>query len=363
MENLHEVNDDADTMIQEVVHTSSKFIALEKLLNHEVLRNNKKMLIFAGFDYALDCCQALLASMNISHLRLDGSTPYAIRRYNVHQFQKKDDHRVFVIATRAGGEGITLTAAEIIVFLDLDWNPQVMAQAEARSHRIGQTRPVTVIKMCTRGTVEAQMLHRVNKKLCLASKIITDAPTATSEMSPAESLESDGMFSRRLISRSFDSVNRNPSSVNALMSMDWKEVVENFRSTTDVDDEPTTPIITPPSPSADSFNERERLWLTQSTRIRTGLFNGMMFSRPRASLKGDIPADLDPSQRRLGKNRTVYDAESGYYIDKQSTLCVKGEAVPTMTNGSIPSIKAVSNTGFQHLEVRRLTSIYSLLDD
>lgn len=107
-------NDDADAMIRELVHTSSKFIALERLLDHEVIQNNKKMLIFAGFDYALDCCQSLLHAMNISHLRLDGNTPYAMRKLNVHRFQKQDKHRVFVIAMRAGGRVLLLPQQKLL---------------------------------------------------------------------------------------------------------------------------------------------------------------------------------------------------------------------------------------------------------
>lgn len=353
-------DDDAEMVIPKLVNASTKFIALKKLLDHEVVRNNKKMLIFSGFDYALSCCESLLESMNISHLRLDGSTPYALRKFNVHRFQKKNEHQVFIIATRAGGEGITLTAAEIVVFMDLDWNPQVMAQAEARVHRIGQTKPVTVVKLCTRGTIEEQMLNRVSRKLYLASKVISDSAAGSSEMSVAETFESDDAFIRRLISRSFASVTVDTFSAGDLIEMNWEQIVKSCQNTNDVDDyEPASLVTTPPSPSADSFNEEENQWLSQSTRIKTGLFNGMIFSRRRAALKYDIPADLDPSQRRLGKNRTVFDPEIGYYVDKQSTLCKNGEAVPTMTNVNISKVKAVSNTGFQHLKVSQLISICS----
>lgn len=71
--------------------------------------------------------------MGISYVRLDGNTSYGLRKYNTFRFQKKDEYKVFVMATRAGGEGITLTWAEVVVFLDSDWNPQVTAQAEARA--------------------------------------------------------------------------------------------------------------------------------------------------------------------------------------------------------------------------------------
>uniref|UniRef100_A0A093VG44 Lymphoid-specific helicase n=1 Tax=Talaromyces marneffei PM1 TaxID=1077442 RepID=A0A093VG44_TALMA len=311
-------NDDADAMIRELVHTSSKFIALERLLDHEVIQNNKKMLIFAGFDYALDCCQSLLHAMNISHLRLDGNTPYAMRKLNVHRFQKQDKHRVFVIAMRAGGEGITLTSAEVIVFMDFDWNPSIMAQAEARAHRIGQTKAVTVVKLCTRGTVESQMLERLNNKLYLASKVVTDVAAAavSSELSVGDSLESDDIFIRRLISHRCDSVTVDSFSADDLIEMNWDEIVNYFQHTNDVEDyEPMSPVSSPPSPGADSFNEQEKHWLSQSTSIKT-----------------------------------VYDPEIDYFIDKESTMCNYGQAGPTLTKGFTSTVNAVGRIEFKHLK-------------
>lgn len=342
----------AEPMPRELVQSSSKFIALERLLYHEVTENNKKMLIFSGFDYALDCCESLLNAMSIPHLRLDGSTPYAIRKYNVHRFQNQDLHRVFVIATRAGGEGITLTSAEVVVFMDLDWNPQIMAQAEARAHRIGQEKPVTVVKMCTRGTVEHQMINRVNKKLYLASRVIHDAATASSELSMADSFQTDATFIRRLISHSLTSVTVDPFRADDLKDMDWETIVKSCQNTYDAEEyTPTSSITTPPSPSVDSFDEQEKHWLSQSTSIKTGLFNGTVFQRRRVQLKDALPESLDPYQRRLNKNRTVYDKDIDYYVDKESTLCRDGEAVPTLTKGKTSKLKVVGGIGFQHFKV------------
>ena len=67
--------------------------------------------------------------------------------------QEESEYRVMLISTRAGGLGINLARASDVVMLDQDWNPQIMLQAEARAHRIGQKKPVTVYKLCTQGTV------------------------------------------------------------------------------------------------------------------------------------------------------------------------------------------------------------------
>lgn len=162
-----------------VFEASGKFIILLKLVQDVVVKQGKKVLIFSGFDYALSCCEDLLdiASEDGStfrYVRIDGTTPSARRTLNIYLFNTNSAYKVFLIATRAGGEGINLTSATEVVFLDQDWNPQMTLQAEARAHRIGQTKPVTVYKICSQGTVEEQMLGRLAKKLYLAAKVTED---------------------------------------------------------------------------------------------------------------------------------------------------------------------------------------------
>jgi len=79
---------------------------------------------------------------------------------------------VFILSTRAGGVGVTLTAAEIVVIFDSDWNPQNDSQAQARAHRIGQTKEVKVYRLLTRDTYEATMFSRASKKLALEQAIL-----------------------------------------------------------------------------------------------------------------------------------------------------------------------------------------------
>jgi SWI/SNF-related matrix-associated actin-dependent regulator of chromatin subfamily A member 5 len=83
----------------------------------------------------------------------------------------ESNYRVMLISTRAGGLGINLASASDVVLLDQDWNPQITLQAEARAHRIGQKNPVTVYKLVSQGTVEEQMMGRIQKKLYLSAKV------------------------------------------------------------------------------------------------------------------------------------------------------------------------------------------------
>jgi SNF2 family DNA or RNA helicase len=102
-------------------------------------------------------------------LRLDGQTRN--RHELVEKFQKSDGPPVFLISLKAGGYGLNLTAADTVIHFDPWWNPAAEAQATDRAHRIGQTRPVTVYRLLTRGTVEEKVLRMQMRKSALAAAI------------------------------------------------------------------------------------------------------------------------------------------------------------------------------------------------
>ncbi|KUL91016.1 hypothetical protein ZTR_00722 [Talaromyces verruculosus] len=341
-----------DNNMASLIHGSTKFIVLKRLIEEEVIKNNKKILIFSGFDYALDCCEALVATMGVPSLRLDGNTCYATRKYNIHRFQNLPQNKVFIMATRAGGEGITLTAAEVVVFMDSDWNPQVTAQAEARAYRIGQTRPVTVYKLCTRGTVEEQMQNRVNKKLYLASKIIDNFMNTNSDRSQSDSIESDSKFVQNLIRQDQRASKMTTLDADDMLIMDWKSILNLSKKTpNDEEEDDVHSSSSPPlTPHTASFNEDESTWLSRNERVRTNLFEGKVFLRFREQRKPELLTDLDLFNRRLNKNRVVYDESIDYFITKESTLCKKGEAVPTLTASNSTKVEEVGKVKFQHLK-------------
>lgn len=348
-----------DNNMASLIHGSTKFIVLKRLIEEEVIKNNKKILIFSGFDYALDCCEALVATMGVPSLRLDGNTCYATRKYNIHRFQNLPQNKVFIMATRAGGEGITLTAAEVVVFLDFDWNPQVTAQAEARAYRIGQNRPVTVYKLCTRGTVEEQMQNRVNKKLYLASKIIDNFMNTNSDASQSDSIESDSKFIQNLIRQDQRASKMTTLDADDMLIMDWKSILNLSKNTpNDEEEDDVHPSSSPPpTPHTASFNEDETAWLSRNERVRTNLFEGKVFLRFREQRKPELLTDLDLFNRRLNKNRVVYDESIDYFVTKDSTLCKNGEAVPTLTAGDSTKVEEVDKIKFHHLKVSCLPLI------
>lgn len=138
---------------------------------------NAVQLIFSGFTKMLDLVEELLYLLggdgsSFRFARLDGRTARARRNLGIRMFNNEStDYRVMLISTRAGGLGINLATASDVVLLDQDWNPQITLQAEARAHRIGQTKPVTIYKLVSQGTVEEQMMGRIQKKLYLSAKV------------------------------------------------------------------------------------------------------------------------------------------------------------------------------------------------
>ncbi|PIO68891.1 helicase protein [Teladorsagia circumcincta] len=94
----------------------------------------------------------------ISHLVLDGSVPPSDRQSVVDRFNTDHLIDVLVLTTHIGGVGLNLTGADVVIFLDHDWNPMKDLQAIDRAHRIGQTRKVNVYRLITQGTIEAKVM-------------------------------------------------------------------------------------------------------------------------------------------------------------------------------------------------------------
>ena len=102
---------------------------------------------------------------------IDGATSSKKRMELVSSFDTDDTH-VFLIMLKAGGTGLNLTSADIVIHLDLWWNPSVENQASDRAHRIGQKNTVEVVKLITKGTIEERILELQQKKKQLADSII-----------------------------------------------------------------------------------------------------------------------------------------------------------------------------------------------
>ena len=167
---LRQVCIDPKIIYQNYQGSSSKIEETIKVIK-ELKENNHKMLLFSSFRTALEIVKNKLDENNISYYLIDGSVNSKKRMELVEKFNF-DDTTVFLIMLKAGGTGLNLTGADVVIHLDLWWNPQVENQATDRVHRIGQKKVVEVIKLITKGTIEEKILELQQKKKQLADSII-----------------------------------------------------------------------------------------------------------------------------------------------------------------------------------------------
>ena len=146
---------------------------IENLMNvvKELISNGHKILLFTSFKTALYLVKDAFSKNNISSYVIDGSVPSKQRQNLVNRFNQ-DDTNVFLIMLKSGGTGLNLTSADVVIHLDLWWNPQAENQATDRAHRIGQKKTVEVIKLITKGTIEEKILKLQEKKKILSDKLI-----------------------------------------------------------------------------------------------------------------------------------------------------------------------------------------------
>ena len=147
-------------------------LVLDKLLARCKAKGSK-VLLFSQMTRLLDILEDYCQWRQFKYLRLDGSSGQKDRDAAVDAFQNPDgDTFLFLLSTRAGGLGLTLTAADTVIFYDLDWNPHVDLQAEDRAHRIGQTKQVTIFRLITENAIDEKIQERAAKKLQLDKVII-----------------------------------------------------------------------------------------------------------------------------------------------------------------------------------------------
>ncbi|KAJ3383930.1 hypothetical protein HDU92_003874 [Lobulomyces angularis] len=147
---------------QALIDNAGKMAILDKLL--PMLKSQgSRVLMFSQMSRMLD----------IRYCRLDGSTPHEERVVSIDEYNKEGSEKfIFLLTTRAGGLGINLATADIVIMYDNDWNPQVDLQAEDRAHRIGQKKQVKVFRFITEDSVEEKVIDKATQKLRLDQLVI-----------------------------------------------------------------------------------------------------------------------------------------------------------------------------------------------
>ncbi|WP_042273197.1 DEAD/DEAH box helicase [[Clostridium] dakarense] len=162
---------DPRVILEDYNSRSSKIETTIELLN-DYIENGHKILLFSQFTSVLKNIGDELSNNNITYSYIDGSTPAKERLSLVNKFNETDENKVFLISLKAGGTGLNLTSADVVIHFDPWWNPSVENQASDRAHRYGQKNVVEVIKLIAKGTIEEKIVKLQESKNELINEFI-----------------------------------------------------------------------------------------------------------------------------------------------------------------------------------------------
>ena len=167
----HSDNDPEGTL-KCMVQASGKLVLMDKLLPR-LKADGHRVLIFSQMVRCLDILEDYVVQKKYPYERIDGRVRGNLRQAAIDRYSKPGSDRfVFLLCTRAGGLGINLTAADTVIIFDSDWNPQNDLQAQARCHRIGQSKAVKIYRLICRNTYEREMFDKASLKLGLDKAVL-----------------------------------------------------------------------------------------------------------------------------------------------------------------------------------------------
>ena len=154
---------DKEIELKDSEKTAPKLGELDEILTEEIASNGHKAVIFSQWANMLALTEPILKRIGLGYVKLTGAVPSAKRGDLIQKFFDDPECRVF-LSTDAGGVGLNLQAASLVINLDLPWNPAVLEQRIARAHRHGQLSSVQVINLIAKGTIEERMLDTLAAK-------------------------------------------------------------------------------------------------------------------------------------------------------------------------------------------------------
>ena len=186
---LRQICIDPSIVIDDYNGGSGKIDFVKNMVKEKI--SNHKILIFSQFTSALKKVAKLLDEEKINYFYLDGNTNAKTRVSQVNEFNETKEKSVFLISLKAGGTGLNLTSADMVLHLDPWWNPSAEEQANDRAHRIGQTKEVEVIKLVAKGTIEEKIILLQEDKRHLINSVLT---TELKENNIIDKLSSDELL-------------------------------------------------------------------------------------------------------------------------------------------------------------------------
>jgi SNF2 family DNA or RNA helicase len=167
---LRQICCDPSTFIENYTGDNGKMEAILDIVENNINQGHK-MLLFSQFTSVLKNIAKRFNENNIKYLYLDGSTKADVRRNLVKEFNEGDSS-IFLISLKAGGTGLNLTGADIVIHFDPWWNPAVEQQASDRAHRIGQKKTVEVIRLIAKGSIEEKIYKIQEKKKEIIKNVV-----------------------------------------------------------------------------------------------------------------------------------------------------------------------------------------------
>lgn len=181
---LREICCDPHLVFDDYEDSSAKLSTILDLVE-TAIDSGKKLLLFSQFTSYLDIISAHLSEQGIAHYTITGATPKRQRLELVNEFNE-DETPVFLVSLKAGGTGLNLTGASVVIHADPWWNSAAEDQATDRAHRIGQTKDVMVYKVIAKDSIEERILALQETKSDLADKLINSEGLSLSSLTRDE---------------------------------------------------------------------------------------------------------------------------------------------------------------------------------
>ena len=179
---LRQICVDPSTFVDNFEGESGKITMLKEIIEDRMSEGHR-FLIFSQFVSALNIVKEESEKMGIKYFMITGDTNAKERLRICNEFNENDEYKVVLISLKAGGTGLNLVGADVVVHLDPWWNYSAQNQASDRAHRIGQTRTVEVIKLIAENSIEERVVNLQNEKKELVDKVISNDDSSIKSLS------------------------------------------------------------------------------------------------------------------------------------------------------------------------------------
>jgi len=179
---LRQICVDPSTFVDNFTGESGKITMLKEIIETK-LKDNHRFLIFSQFVSALNIVKNEIEKMGIKYFMITGDTSAKERLNICNEFNANEEYKIVLISLKAGGTGLNLVGADVVIHLDPWWNYSAQNQASDRAHRIGQTRTVEVIKLIAENSIEERVVSLQDEKKELVDKVISNDDSSIKKLS------------------------------------------------------------------------------------------------------------------------------------------------------------------------------------